>query len=143
MQYLFAQSGATVVFTLLRWTFIWTNSAKDNSSWFIVNNLFYVVALSWLFTLGYFVKSKMEENLKERIADLEKSYRRMNYDHEEDKKVFAGKLKTLGSEKERFLVIIENMVRNVGMKEVEFHLSKSDREIADKERSIISNFVGG
>lgn len=68
MQFFLAQCGTTVVVSLLRWTFILTRTTEDNFSWPLVNNLFYMVALSWLFTLGYFVKSRLDEIHKKRIA---------------------------------------------------------------------------
>lgn len=142
-QFFMAQCGATVVLSLLRWLFIWTNTTNDNVSWPIVNNLFYMVALSWLFTLGYFVKSRMDENHKKRIAELENGYRNLDYRKREEAKILEKTIESLSKEKERFFAIVENMVRNVGMKEAEFHLTKNDKEIVEKERALISSFVGG
>lgn len=142
-QFFMTQCGATVVMSLLRWLFIWTNTTNDKVSWPIVNNLFYMVALSWLFTLGYFVKSRMDENYKKRIEELESGYRNLDYRKREEAKTLENTIDSLLREKERFFTIVENMVRNVGMKEAEFHLTKNDKEIVEKERALISSFVGG
>lgn len=143
MQFFLAQFGATVVLSLLRWLFIWTNTTSDNVSWPFVNNLFYMVVLSWLFTLGYFVKSRMDENHKKRIAELESGYRSLDYQKREERKALEKTIESLAKEKERFFVIIENMVRNVGMKEAEFIPAKEEVGTIQQERALISNFIGG
>lgn len=143
MQFFLVQCGATVVLSLLRWLFIWTKSTGDNVSWPFVNNLFYMVALSWLFTLGYFVKSRLEENHKKRIAELENGYRSLDYQKREERKALEKTIETLAKEKERFFVIIENMVRNVGVKEAEFIPTKEEAGIVQQERALISSFIGG
>jgi hypothetical protein len=141
MHYFLIQSGLTVVLSLLRWTFIWTKSVENNVSWPIVNNLFFVVVLSWLFTLGYFVKSRQEEDLKKKLILERKNVSDWHDEYKRMKDLLNSKISELAKEKERFLILIEKMVDGVGMKKVDFHISAADQAVIEKERAAISNFL--
>lgn len=141
MQYFLVQCGLTILFTLLRWTFIWTKTMEDNFTWPIVNNLFFVIVISWLFTLGYFVKHRIGENLREQL-DHEKrnvSVSESNY-YKMDKRLTA-KIDELSKEKERFFTMVEKMVEAASVKKSLFYANQSDLEVVEKERAAMSNFV--
>lgn len=141
MQYLLVQCGLTVLFTLLRWVFIWTKTTDGNVSWPIVNNLFFVIVLSWLFTLGYFVKHRMEENLKGQLEREKKNVRNSEYNYQEIKRHLNSKIDELKEEKERFFTLVEKMVEAASAKKPFFSASQSDSEVVTKERATMSNFL--
>lgn len=141
MQYLLVQCGLTVLFTLLRWTFIWTKTAENNFSWPIVNNLFFVLVLSWLFTLGYFVKHRMEESLRGQLDREKRNVRTSQSNYEYMEKHLSAKINELLKEKERFFVLVEKMVEAASNGKSLFHADKSDLEVIEKEKSVMSSFV--
>ena len=141
MQYFLIQCGLTVVLSLLKWTFIWTKSVENNVSWPIVNNLFFVVVISWLFTLGYFVKSRQEEDLKKKLKLERENFSNWQDEYKSMKDILNLKITTLAKEKERFLILIEKMVDGVGMRKADFQINHADQAVVEKERAAISSFV--
>lgn len=141
MQYLLVQCGLTVLFTLLRWTFIWTKTVENNFSWPIVNNLFFVIVLSWLFTLGYFVKHRMEESLRGQLDRERKNVRNSQSNYQYMEKELTVKIKELLKERERFFVLVEKMVVAASLGKSLFHADQSDVAVIEKEKSVMSNFV--
>jgi len=141
MQYFIVQFGLTVFFTLLRWTFIWTKTMENNLSWPIVNNLFFVVVISWLFTLGYFVKSRQEENLKKKLKEVRGDLSDWQNEYKRLEDLLNSKIKELAKEKERFFVLLEKMVDGVGMRKAEFPISREDQAVLDSERAAVTGFL--
>lgn len=141
MQYFLVQCGLTVLFTLLRWMFIWTKATEDNFSWLIVNNLFFVAVFSWLFTLGYYVKHRMGENLREQLDVERRNVRVSESNYYEMKKKLNAKNDELSKEKERFFTLIEKMVDAASVKKAFFNVDHSDQDVVAKERAAMSNFI--
>ncbi len=106
MQYFLVQFGLTVLFTILRWTFIWTNTTENNVSWPIVNNLFFVIVVSWLFTLGYFVKHRMEESLRGQLERERRNVRNSESNYQYMENEFSAKIKDLSKGRERFFILV-------------------------------------
>lgn len=141
MQFFIIQSGLTVVLSLFRWTFIWTKSVENNVSWPIVNNLFFVVVISWLFTLGYFVKSRQEDGLKKKLKEVRGDLSDWQDEYKRLEGLLNSKIKELAKEKERFFVLLEKMVDGVGMKKAEFPISREDQAILASERAAVTGFL--
>jgi len=141
MQYFLVQCGLTILFTLLRWTFIWTNTMEDNFTWPIVNNLFFVIVISWLFTLGYFVKHRIGENLREQLDHEKRNVSVSESNYYKMEKRLTAKIDELSKEKERFFTMVEKMVEAASVKKSLFYANQSDFEVVEKERAAMSNFV--
>lgn len=141
MQYFLVQCGLTILFTFLRWMFIWTKTTEENFSWPIVNNLFFVAVISWLFTLGYYVKHRMGENLREQLDIESRNVRVSESNYYEMKKKLNAKIDELTTEKERFFILIEKMVEATSVKKSFFSADQSDLEVVEKERAAMANFV--
>lgn len=141
MQYFLVQCGLTILFTLLRWTFIWTKTMEDNFTWPIVNNLFFVIVISWLFTLGYFVKHRISENLREQLDHEKRNVSVSESNYYKMEKRLTAKIDELSKEKERFFTMVEKMVEAASVKKSLFYANQSDFEVVEKERAAMSNFV--
>lgn len=141
MQFFVIQAGLTLALFLLRWMFIWTNTVANNVSWPIVNNLFYVIVLSWLFTLGWFVKNYVEKSREEALENEIRSLRNSNYTEEEKNRRLKEINKDLFNEKERFITMVENIIARAGSIHTEFVVTSSGRAVIEQEKSVVSSFT--
>jgi hypothetical protein len=141
MQFFVIQAGLTLVLFLLRWIFIWTNTVANNVSWPIVNNLFFVVVLSWLFTLGWFVKNYVEKSREEALENEIRRLRSSNYSEEEKNRKLKEKNIELFKEKERFITMVENIIARAGSIHTEFVVTSSERAVIEQEKSVVSSFT--
>jgi hypothetical protein len=112
------QIAVTIFSFFLRWSFVWTKSF-ENVVWPIVNNAFFLTLISWLFTLGYYVKHREELEVKSRLHHQNQRIIDLNNSYVEMKNVLKEKLSEVSKEKERFFVIVEKMVEDIGMNKVE------------------------
>lgn len=141
MQYFLVQCGLTVLFTLLRWVFIWTKTTQDNFSWPIVNNIFFVLVISWLFTLGYFVKHRMEESLRKQLDHERRNVSVSESNYQRMEKRLTARVDELAKEKERFFIMAENMIAVALRMNLISCANQSDLEVVEKERAAMANFV--
>lgn len=57
MGFIVPQGIATLILGLLKLISLYTNSTSENLFWTIVTNFLYLSIISWLYTLGYYIKS--------------------------------------------------------------------------------------
>ena len=141
MKYLRVQIGLTVVLSLLRWSFIWTKSTETSAAWDVVNNLFWVAVISWLFSLGRYLNYRDTEKLEEQLEHEKQNVRISESNYYKMEKRLTARIDELIKEKERFFTIVEKMSDSMSLRQAPLLIKREIQEAVEKERSVMSNFI--
>lgn len=145
MGFIVPQGIATLILGLLKLISLYTNSSSENLFWTIVTNFLYLSIISWLYTLGYYIKSFDDAVLENKISYRDTRITELNEDFSKMRNILKAEVFKLEKEKERFFSLVEKMVDGAGIKiEVKkgaFALDDNERAILKKERAAVSNFV--
>lgn len=145
MGFIVPQGIATLILGLLKLISLYTNSSSENLFWTIVTNFLYLSIISWLYTLGYYIKSFDDAVLENKISYRDTRITELNEDFSKMRNILKAEVFKLEKEKERFFSLVEKMVDGAGVKiEVKkgaFALDDNERAILKKERAAVSNFV--
>ena len=141
MKYLRVQIGLTVVLSLLRWSFIWTKSTETSAVWDVVNNVFWVTAISWLFSLGRYLNYRDTEKLEEQLEHEKQNVRISESNYYKMEKRLTSRIDELIKEKERFFTIVEKMSDSMSLRQAPLLIKREIQEAVEKERSVMSNFI--
>lgn len=145
MGFIVPQGITTLILGLLKLISLYTNSSSENLFWTIVTNFLYLSIISWLYTLGYYIKSFDDAVLENKISYRDTRITELNEDFSKMRNILKAEVFKLEKEKERFFSLVEKMVDGAGVKiEVKkgaFALDDNERAILKKERAAVSNFV--